>query len=153
MWLDDSSRVSLFTAGWQRYVGFLKLQADFRKRATNYRALLRKMNHADNASYGSSPLCIHRRLFSMHIRLFYILVSLVYIYVSFTYIALQYTYTSLWHTPLFCAPHRNKRYAHLRQLMPNRTAPFRTFEFPREVGSRSRPPAKKGAGVETEVEI
>jgi len=29
----------------------------FRKRATNCRALLRKMTYEDKASYGSSPLC------------------------------------------------------------------------------------------------
>ena len=37
--------------------GCLKLQVFFRKRATNYRALLRKMTCKDKASYGSSPPC------------------------------------------------------------------------------------------------
>jgi len=35
--------------------GCLKLQVIFRQRATNYKALLRKMTHKDKASYGSSP--------------------------------------------------------------------------------------------------
>jgi len=33
------------------------LQVIFRKRATNSRALLRKMMYKDKASYGSSPTC------------------------------------------------------------------------------------------------
>ena len=43
---------------WQRPIGCLQLQVIFRKRATNYRALLRKMTCKDKASYGSSPPCI-----------------------------------------------------------------------------------------------
>jgi len=42
---------------WRRCIGFLKLQVSFRKRATNYRALLRKMTYEDKGSYGPSPLC------------------------------------------------------------------------------------------------
>jgi len=44
---------------WRRPVECLKLQVFFRKRATNYRALLRKMTYGDTASYGSSPPCSH----------------------------------------------------------------------------------------------
>jgi len=44
--------------GWQRPIRCLKLQVIFRKRATHYRALLRKMTYKDKASYGSSPPCI-----------------------------------------------------------------------------------------------
>jgi len=33
------------------------MQVSFRKRATNYRARLRKMTCEDKASYGSSPPC------------------------------------------------------------------------------------------------
>ena len=40
------------TTGWRRCIGCLKLQVNFRKRATNYRAILRKINHKDKASYG-----------------------------------------------------------------------------------------------------
>jgi len=43
--------------GWRRLIGCLKLQVNFRKRATNYRALLQKMTYQDKASYGSSPPC------------------------------------------------------------------------------------------------
>ena len=43
--------------GWRRTIGCLKLQVIFRKRTTNYRALLRKMTHKDKASYESSPPC------------------------------------------------------------------------------------------------
>jgi len=42
---------------WRRPKGYLKSQVIFRKRATNHRALLRKMTFKDKASYGSTPLC------------------------------------------------------------------------------------------------
>ena len=42
---------------WRRCTGYRKLQISFRKRATNYRALLRKMTYKDKASYGPSPIC------------------------------------------------------------------------------------------------
>ena len=50
--------------GWRRPIGCLKLQVIPRKRATNqratnYRALLRKMTYKDKASYASSPPCTH----------------------------------------------------------------------------------------------
>jgi len=41
--------------GWRRPIGCLKLQVISHQRATNYRALLRKMTHKDKASNGSSP--------------------------------------------------------------------------------------------------
>jgi len=44
--------------GWRRPIGSLKLQAIFRKRATHYRALSRKMTYEDKASYASTPPCI-----------------------------------------------------------------------------------------------
>jgi len=43
--------------GWRRNIGCLKLQVSFRKRATNYRALLQKETCKDKASYASSPPC------------------------------------------------------------------------------------------------
>ena len=43
--------------GWRRLIGCLKLQAIFRKTATNYRALSRKITYKDTASYGSLPPC------------------------------------------------------------------------------------------------
>jgi len=45
-------------SGWRRPIGRLKLQVIFRKRASNYRALLRKMTYKVMASYGSSPPCM-----------------------------------------------------------------------------------------------
>jgi len=50
------AQVCVYT-GWRRPIECLKLQVILRKRATNYRALLREMTHKDKASYGSSPLC------------------------------------------------------------------------------------------------
>ena len=49
---------SLRYTGWRRLIGSPKLQVIFRKRATKYRSLLRKMNYKDKGSYGSSPPCI-----------------------------------------------------------------------------------------------
>jgi len=46
-----------FSTGWRRPIGCLKLQVIFRKIATDYRALLRKMTCKDKASYDSTPLC------------------------------------------------------------------------------------------------
>jgi len=40
-----------------RVIGCLKLQIIYRKRATNYGALLRKMTYRDKASYDSTPPC------------------------------------------------------------------------------------------------
>jgi len=42
---------------WRRPIGCLKLLIISRKRATNHRALMRKMTYKDKASYGSSPPC------------------------------------------------------------------------------------------------
>jgi len=44
------------TTGWRRDTGCLKLRVIFRKRATDYRALLRKMTYEDKASYDSTLL-------------------------------------------------------------------------------------------------
>jgi len=46
--------------GWQRLIGCLTLQIIFHKRATNYRAFLRKMTYKDKASYESMshPTCV-----------------------------------------------------------------------------------------------
>ena len=46
---------------WWRRIGCLTLQVSFCKKASNYRALLRKMACEDKASYGSSPLCNNTR--------------------------------------------------------------------------------------------
>ena len=49
--------IHMILTGWWRPIGCLELQLIFRKRATNCRALLRKMTYKDKASYGSSPPC------------------------------------------------------------------------------------------------
>ena len=46
---------SVSDTGWRRLSAFLKVHVIFRKRATNYRALLRKMTYEDKASYDSTP--------------------------------------------------------------------------------------------------
>jgi len=45
--------------GWRRCTGCFKLQASFRKRATNYGALSQKLTYKDEASYESLSSCIH----------------------------------------------------------------------------------------------
>ena len=50
------------TKEWRRPIGCLISCIIFRKRATNYRALLRKMTCKDKASYESSPPCISWRI-------------------------------------------------------------------------------------------
>ena len=42
---------------WRRPIGYLKLQVIFRKRATNHRALLRKMTYEHRASSVTTPPC------------------------------------------------------------------------------------------------
>jgi len=48
---------AICTTGWRRLIGCLKVQVIFRKRATNYTALLQKMTYEDKASYDSTPPC------------------------------------------------------------------------------------------------
>jgi len=43
--------------GWRKPIACLKLQVIFRKRATIYRALRRKITYIDKASYDSTPPC------------------------------------------------------------------------------------------------
>ena len=43
--------------GWRRCLGCPKSLVSIRKRATNYRALWRKLTYNDKTSYGSSPPC------------------------------------------------------------------------------------------------
>jgi len=45
--------------GWQGTIRCLKMQVSFRKRTTNYRALLRKETYEDKASCRCSPPCIY----------------------------------------------------------------------------------------------
>jgi len=44
------SHYETFHTGWRRWIGCLELQVSFRKRATNYRALLQEIIHKDKAS-------------------------------------------------------------------------------------------------------
>ena len=58
------SCITANNTGWQRPIGRLKLQVIFRKKATNYRAPLRKMTYnemtyRDKTSCGSSPPSTH----------------------------------------------------------------------------------------------
>ena len=48
---------SQLATGWRGLIGCRKLQVILRKRASNYRALLRKMTYGDKASYDSTPPC------------------------------------------------------------------------------------------------
>ena len=64
-WRDLSSFIGFanqdkLATGWRRCIGCIKMQASFGKRATNYRALWRKMKYQDKASYASSPPCTSR---------------------------------------------------------------------------------------------
>ena len=49
-------------AGQRRPIECFKSQVIFRKRTTNYRALLRKITYTHKASYESSPLCICKHI-------------------------------------------------------------------------------------------
>ena len=46
------------STGWRRLIGSPKLHIIFHKRATRYRALLRKKTYKDKGPYESSPPCI-----------------------------------------------------------------------------------------------
>jgi len=50
-WQFLTRRTHAVDSGRRRCIGCLKLQVSFRKRATNFRALLRKMTYKDKASY------------------------------------------------------------------------------------------------------
>jgi len=55
--LSTDVPLSSVCIGCRRPTGCLKLQFILCKRATNYRALLRKMTYKDRASYGPAPPC------------------------------------------------------------------------------------------------
>ena len=59
--VSQETKRDLECAGWRKPIECFKLQDIFRKRATNYRALVRSMTYKHKASYGSSPPCIKRR--------------------------------------------------------------------------------------------
>ena len=60
---------------WRRLIGSPKLQIIFHKRATKYRALLRKMTYKDKGSYESSPPCSTHRRYAIGYILKLILIS------------------------------------------------------------------------------
>jgi len=55
--LGNVTSNGLGCTGWRGVIGCLKLKVIVRKRATNYRALLRQMTCKDMASYDSKPPC------------------------------------------------------------------------------------------------
>jgi len=57
-WSNQVCSVLKLNTGWQRSIGCLKLQVSFCKRATIYRACLRKMTYENKALYVSWPPCI-----------------------------------------------------------------------------------------------
>ena len=56
--MKSDSNLHRSATGWRRPIGCLKSQVIFRKRAPNYKALLRKMTYEDKTSYHSTPPCI-----------------------------------------------------------------------------------------------
>jgi len=87
--------------GWRKPIGCRKLQVILRKRATNHRALLRKMTWKHKASYGSSPPCIEpsfesiyslsiwypRKSISFHLQLYFL--SFTHVFLKFKILASQ----------------------------------------------------------------
>jgi len=69
------SRTPSTDIGWRKSIGCLKLQVNFCKRATNYRALLRKMTYKDKASYASTLPCTC--ISSIHLRYFQICITYI----------------------------------------------------------------------------
>ena len=66
---------------WRRPIGCLKLHVIFRKRVTNYRALLWKMTYKDKASYDSTPPCVAVSLFlSMCVSIYVQVYVYIYMY-------------------------------------------------------------------------
>jgi len=63
LWILSSS-LTMDGTRWRRLSGCLKLQVTFRKRATSYRALLRKITYNDKLSYDSAPPCRRKHLLS-----------------------------------------------------------------------------------------
>jgi len=57
IWLSHIIYRNKSRTGWRILIGCLKLQVIFCKRATKYRALLRKMTYEDKAAYDSTPPC------------------------------------------------------------------------------------------------
>jgi len=56
-------RLAAHNTRWRRPIGCLKLQVIFRRKAIQYRLLLRKMTYKDKASYDSTPPCTRTRYY------------------------------------------------------------------------------------------
>jgi len=88
---ENTSRLLLHptpSTEWQRPIGCLQLRVSFRKRATNHRALLLKMNHEDKASSGSSPPCIMHPMPNIrHFRHYYAWLGILLVSSSYSCVA------------------------------------------------------------------
>jgi len=103
IWVSSNSNARSLKCGtgWRRPIGCLKLQVIFRKRATDYRALLRKITYEDKASYDSTPLCTakesHLHEQSRLSRYIYICTDrYMYIYINFTK-KCKYVESGMWY--------------------------------------------------------
>ena len=112
--------------GWRRLIGSPKLQIIFHKRATKYRALLRKMTYKNKGSYESSPPCnyiyvifihctIHTYTTYIHVTLTYCTCDIhtVYIYIGLVCVCVRvfihHTYIHV--TPIYmCYSYTNHTY-------------------------------------------
>jgi len=94
-----SDKAKDLDTGWRRCIGCLELQVSFRKRATNHRALWRKMTYQDKTSCACSPPCTGHvyvlGLESCSERLSFICMAWL------TY-ACDVTYLYVWHDPFTC---------------------------------------------------
>jgi len=88
----------VWATGWRIIIGCLKLQVIFRKRATNYRALLRKMTCKDKASCGSSPPCTGCECVSVweHARTSLVRCGWVWVYVCVRVCERESVYVGAW---------------------------------------------------------
>ena len=88
VWVCLSSANPALATGGQRLIGCLKLQVNFCKRATSYRAHLRKMTYKDKPSSASSPPCIDHHEITGMIVCVYICVCCIHMHVCvcFAYI-------------------------------------------------------------------
>jgi len=89
---------------WRRWyrvanlIGCLKLQVIFRKRATQYRALLRKMTHEDKAPYDPTPPCIQSLFEMVHSYVWHD----AFICVTWLIRVYDMTHSYAWHDSLIC---------------------------------------------------
>jgi len=93
--------------GWRRLIGCLKLQVIFRKRATKYRALWRKMTYEDKASYDSTPPYTNICFIKHRWRIYIYIYMYIYMYIcihnkySHTYLAPDDTNKYFWSAAVY----------------------------------------------------